>query len=200
MKGFIPRAAALLCGGVVLGSSGCHWYSDLVDPCYPQRYSYMARQEVYAALAPQVQNGHVLDQTVWNYHFEPGSDRLTAGGLDHLAYLARRRPHPDPTIYLQTAQDVPYDPLNPEQLVTTRTELDAKRKQAILSFLMAQTAGRPTEFNVVAHDPADTGMSAVGANTAVQQMLNTRFRGGLPVGGAGAGGGGGVGGGGGSGR
>ena len=74
-------------------------YRDLVDPCYPERYNYQARQEVVASYTPQVQNGHVLDQTVWNYDFEAGTDRLTGGGLEHLAYLARRRPQPDPVVY-----------------------------------------------------------------------------------------------------
>ena len=189
MKDLIRPAAMILWGVVVLGSSGCHWYSDLVDPCHPERYTYMARKEVHAAFAPQVQNGHVLDQTVWNYHFEAGTDRLTAGGLDHLAYLARRRPQPDPTLYLQTAQDVAYDPANPEQLITQRNDLDGKRKQTVLAFLTAQTAGRPIEFNVIAHDPADVSISAIAANSAVQQMLNTRFRGGLTSGGSSASGG-----------
>ena len=70
--------------------------------------------------APQVNNGQVLDQTIWNYHFEPGTDRLTAGGLEHLAYIARRRPHPDTAVYLQTAQDVAYDPASPDKLAETR--------------------------------------------------------------------------------
>src|SRR3954447_10228040 len=113
MKGVIPKtvAAALLvlaalsgtgctttCGadGMTCGGPGCgkgcrgpgtdqDW--DLYDCCYPQRYWYQARQEVRAALAPQVQNGHVLDQTVWNWDFEPGTGKLTDGGLAHLAYL-----------------------------------------------------------------------------------------------------------------
>ena len=55
----------------------------------------------------QVHNGHVLDQTVWNSHFEPGTDHLTAGGLAHLDYLARRRPAPDTTVFLEVAKDVP---------------------------------------------------------------------------------------------
>src|SRR5438270_5114030 len=99
----------------------------------------MARKEVSAAIARQVMNGHVLDQTVWNYHFEPGSANLTAGGLDHLAYLARRRPQADCTVYLQTAEDVPYDAAAPENLVRVRSDLDVRRKQAVLAILTAQT-------------------------------------------------------------
>src|SRR6516165_440055 len=87
MKGFIATA---LCGaGLLTGTFGCTWwgiesYSDLVDPCYPARYDYAARQEVISAVAPQMSNGHVLDQTIWNSHFEPGTDKITSGGLAKL--------------------------------------------------------------------------------------------------------------------
>src|SRR5262245_10840716 len=122
MNGFIRKAAVL--AGLVAGSAGCYEYRDWVDPCYPMRYNAMARQEVNAGMAPQVQNGHVLDQTVWNYFFEPGTDRLTPLGLDRLAYIARRRPCPDPNLYLQTAQDLVYDPTSPERTAEARQALD----------------------------------------------------------------------------
>src|SRR3954452_2960134 len=149
MNGFLRRAAVLLGGaGLATGTAGCYEYRDLVDPCYPERYEYVSRNELHEVMAPQVQNGHVLDQTVWNYHFEAGSDKLTAGGLDHLAYLARRRPHPDCMVYLQTAQDVVYDPAAPEKLPEVRQELDAKRIAAVQRFLNAQAAGRGVAFQV----------------------------------------------------
>src|SRR5437867_1886311 len=99
MKGFITRTVTVLCAGSGLALAGGCWYRDIVDPCYPQRYEFVARQEVGAAFAPQVFNGHVLDQTIWNYQFEGGTDKLTPGGMEHLAYLARRRPFPDGVIY-----------------------------------------------------------------------------------------------------
>src|SRR5262249_55662804 len=115
MKGFITQtmAVALVTGGLAL-SSGCDAYRNIVDPCYPQRYEFQSRREVVSAIAPQVLNGHVLDQTVWNYQFESGTDKLTPGGMEHLAYLARRRPAPDPNIYLQTAEDITYDQAAPD--------------------------------------------------------------------------------------
>jgi len=193
MKGFIAKSFMALCGaGALAGIGGCDVYRNIVDPCYPERYDYAARQEVIAATAPQIANGHVLDQTVWNYHFEydavnhVGTDKLTPGGLDHLAYLARRRPSPDPVVYLQTAQDVPYDPADPDGLADKRARLDARRIQAIQNFLTAQTAGRHAGFQVVVHDPAEPGFSAVAGNLAVQSMYSGS-RGNLPSsGGAGA--------------
>jgi hypothetical protein len=183
MKGFLTKTLAALCvGGGLAAAGGCYTYPDLVDPCYPDRYNFAARQEVAASFAPQMANGHVLDQTVWNYHFEEGTDRLTPGGLEHLAYLARRRPSPDPHLFLQTAQDLHYDPDAPDQFVKARVDLDQKRKIAVEKYLATQTAGRPVVFEVSIHDPADVSASAIGLNIAVQQMY-TGFRGILPVGG-----------------
>ena len=144
----------------------------------------------------QVANGHILDQTMWNYHFEPGSDILTQGGLIHLAYLARRRPHADPVVFLQTAHDIPYDPVRPSNLPSQRGELDAKRAAAIKNYLVAETAGgRPTAFEVVVHNPPpDIGLAAVPVGNSLRQLYFTP-RAVLPgsqgvntVGGAGAGG------------
>src|SRR5947209_1427699 len=129
MKGFIAKSLVAFCGsGLLAVVGGCNVYRNIVDPCYPERYDYAARQEVTAAMAPQVFNGHVLDQTVWNYHFEydalkhEGTDKLTPGGLEHLAYLARRRPTADPVVYLQTAQDIVYDPADPDGLADKRVK------------------------------------------------------------------------------
>jgi hypothetical protein len=183
MKGFITRASGLLACAAAAAGSGCY-YRDVVDPCWPERYNYVARQEVNAAFAPQVQNGHVLDQTVWNYHFLPGTDLMTAGGLEHVAYLARRRPCPDSVVYVQTAQDVLYDAANPERLQKVRQDLDARRVAAVQKFLVAQTAGRPVEFQVLVHDPAETGISGAYGNAAQKAMVG-RARGGLLTGGGG---------------
>src|SRR5437588_11828440 len=109
MKGLIARALAVAClAGVAAG--GCEPYRNLVDPCHQERYSYTARREVMDAFAPQVQNGHILDQTVFNYCFEKGSDKLNPMGLDKLHQLTQRRPQPDPTIFLATANDFEYRP------------------------------------------------------------------------------------------
>jgi len=169
MNGFITKGVAALCvtGGLAWGT-GCECYRNLVDPCYPERYEYAARQEVCQAFVPQVNNGHVLEQTVWNYQFEPGTDKLTPGGLDHLAYLARRRPCPDPTIFLQTAEDIVYDPATPDKFAEARASLDARRIQALQKYLTAQTADRAVPFEIVVHDPGEVGISALPVANAIQ--------------------------------
>jgi hypothetical protein len=201
MKGLINKAVAALCCATAVGGIGCYEYRDFVDPCYPARYNYMAREEVNVGMAPQVQNGHVLDQTIWNYYFEPNSDKLTPGGLERLAYLARRRPCPDTVLYLQTAQDVVFDQTIPEKMVETRQTLDGRRIAAVQGYLTAQTAGRPVQFQIYVHDPAEVDLSSVPNNYSITQMY-FRFRGGLLTGGGGSnvqGGGGAAGGGGGGG-
>jgi hypothetical protein len=179
MNGFIKAKGLLasLCGLTLAALSGCYGYHDLVDPCYPVRYEASSHRILIENLAPQVNNGHVLDQTIWNFDFDAGTDRLNAAGLEKLSYLARRRPAPDCTVYLQTAEDVVYDPANPNKMVETRLDLDNKRREAVEKFLTAETTGRGLTFNVVVHDPADPGFSADAMGRAATAM-HGRFTGG----------------------
>src|SRR5262245_50118696 len=103
MKGLIIKAVLGGFGLAALAATGCVGTEKCVDPCWPERYNYMARQEVYAASAPQIRNGHVLDQTVWNWHFKPGTDELHPAGMEKLDYIIRRRPQADCHVYVQTA-------------------------------------------------------------------------------------------------
>src|SRR3989442_11730611 len=179
MNGFITKSLAAWCAAASLG--GCCAYERLVDPCWPERYAAQARYSVIDTVNAQAYNGHVLDQTVWNYHFETDpktgapTDRLNPGGLQHLTYLSRRRPSPDPKVYLQTAQDMGYNPASPpEKLVEVRADLDNKRQAAVHKFLTTQTAGRHLgyDFVIIVHDPADVGIAAtpVGGNQRPRQV------------------------------
>lgn len=206
MNGFInyKKLAVCLMGGLTVLAAGCSCYRNVVDPCYPERYEAEARHNIYDWLRPQVMNGHILDQTVWNYHFEKGTATLTPGGVEFLAYVVRRRPMADPIVYLQTAMDVPLDSNNPEKFVVERTNLDMKRVEAVRRSLAALNGARPQMFEVVVHDPHEVGQSSGFAGRVVQQR-DASAMGSLPSGGAsggaaspGVGSGGGGGGGGGS--
>src|SRR5579875_2632816 len=186
MKGFIKTVTIILYSVVLSACVGC-LPDKCVDPCYPMRYGYMARQSVNAAMAPQVQNGHVLDQTIWNYYFEPGTAKLTAGGRERLAYLARRRPYPDTLLYLQTAQDVVFDPNAPEKTAEARQTLDGQRIAAVQAYLAAQTAGRPTSFQIVIHDPAEPSLASAAANNMISQNYYRFMGGNFMMGGMGMG-------------
>jgi hypothetical protein len=189
MNGLIQRSLTVLCLAGIAALGGCCdkdcRLCNYYDNCWLERYSYQANQSEMQAWSAQVHNGHVLEQTIFAYHFEPGTDKLTQGGMDHLAYLARRRPLPDPCIYLQTAQDVYYDAAAPEQYTSARAELDGKRVAAIQRFLNAETAGRSLVFEVAIHDPPTPGLPSEPIGKAVWQNYLS-FKGAMvPSGGAG---------------
>jgi hypothetical protein len=152
-------AGVVLAGGAAL-AAGCHGDGEYHhgDPCWPDRYANESRAAVVANFQPQVENGQVLDQTVWNSHFEFGTDKLNGTGMDKLDQIARRRPHPDPRVFLQTARDIAYDPAKPEEYASKRQELDAKRVAALQKYLGATLTGRPTTFDIQIHDPAVPGI------------------------------------------
>jgi len=188
MKGFIGG----LCGLTLAGLTGCYGYHDLVDPCYPVRYEAMSRTELNDTIVPQVENGHVLDQTIWNFYFEVGKDTLTPAGLEKLRDLARVRPVPDTLVWLQTAEDIAFDPAAPNKMVETRTDLDTKRRDTILKFLNAETSGRNLTFQVQVHNPAEAGFSANALGRAAASMQSRFASGGggggaAPAGGSGGG-------------
>ena len=117
MNGFIRRASLCTCfGASLVALLGCvPAYRELVDPCWPERYNYQARNSVRAAFDAQAANGHALDQTIWPEYFD-GRNRLTERGEERLRYLALRRPAPDPKVYLQKSGD---------------NTVDAARKEAV---------------------------------------------------------------------
>ena len=173
------RAALLglfLAGGSVAttGCGGGEHYRNLVDICEFDRHNAQARQEAIMGFNPQVQNGQILDQTIWNYDFDPGTDKLNPTGQDKLLQIVRHRPAPDFRIFLATTRDLGYDQAHPEQFAEESRELDAKRVVAIQKYLGAMTAGRPMTFQVDVHDPnpeiglyAEQGLRAFRSQNAV---------------------------------
>ena len=168
------------------GSVGCvsgdrpgiqNRYDTKVDPCWPERYSFQAREAVIAPFATHVMNGKIIDQTIFNGDFEPGTEKLNDGGLAKLDTIARRRPV-DGQISLQTARDINYDSAKPDEYIRTRSDRDAKRIQAIQTYLNASTSGRNLTFDVAVIDPANQTMPVAGPSTAVRGY-NSFFQGGL---------------------
>ena len=145
--------------------TGCFGYRDVVDPYYPKRYNVDARNSVRTALAPQVSNGNVLDQTVWDFHFESGKPELNAMGKDHLKRLARRRPVAQEVIFLQVAQ-------NPDENVNNK-ELNKARSENIKTYItkISQDKVHP-EFQVVLHDPAEVSGSGIEAARIINGKIS----------------------------
>ncbi len=168
-------AAAILTSG--LGSIGCvgtgggargeghgpigdHW-RNAADPCYPERYNHAARQAVIAPFAQQVHNGHALNQTVWNYYFEAGTDKLTSAGMEKLDSIARTRPSPDPKLYIQASRDLSLTADNAGKIADLRTDLDVKRAVAIQKYMGTQPAiGGAVAYEVYVHDAPTPGINA----------------------------------------
>ncbi len=152
----ITNKAILCLVPLSLTITGCFGYRDVVDPYYPKRYNVDARNSVRASLAPQVSNGNVLDQTVWDFHFETGKPELNAMGKDHLKRLARRRPAAQEVIFLQVAQ-------NPDENANNK-ELNKARSENIKTYMtkISEDKVHP-DFQVVLHDPAEVSGSGIEA-------------------------------------
>jgi hypothetical protein len=165
MKGFIPRTVLGL-GLSLVTLAGCAGYREIVDPCWPARYDAMARQSVNDVCNAQASNGHILDQTLWNYHFEhkpsgEATDQLNAAGIERLKLISRRRPAPDTHIFLATAQDIPdLARMAPEKAFAERKGLNERRLAAIHRYLAIQ-AGTAVAYNIEIHDPAEVGIAAM---------------------------------------
>lgn len=198
---------------VAAAASGCRHtagerYANLVDPAWPERYSYVAKLNTLQPFQAQAANGQVLSQTVWNYHFEAGTDTLTRAGQQSLDRIVLQRPTVDGRVFLQTARDIGYDAENPAKYADTRRDLDERRIKAVHNYLAAQTAARPTNFEVQVIDSSDPAISARYSEAALQSLRGQYMGmnpfafmggGGGAMGGAGGGGAGGGGAGGGAG-
>lgn len=200
----VMRAAAiavLAAGGA--GSIGCTHtggsdgaaggggvYRSFVDPCWPERYTMTARSEVLAPFAQQVNNGHTLHQTIWNWYFEAGTDKLNTAGRAKLDSIAQTRPSPDTRLYLQAARDLAMTPENADKVAAERESLTQKRAAAIQKYMGQQPAigGNATAYEIFVHDTPTLGMPASFTATSVRQQ-QSGYRGNLPGGIGGAGGG-----------
>lgn len=183
MNRFVRAASAAAVLG--FGALGCHSsggktcgdrYRDYVDPSWPERYNSVARQEVVAPFATQVNNGHVLNQTIYNWYFEPGTDKLNDAGIQKLDSLARTRPGLDPRVYLQTARDLPATPDTIARLSADRTELDARRAAMVQKYMASQPGAPAVEVSI--HDPVVPSIEAPFGGAAYRGMVNG-YRGGL---------------------
>ena len=104
--------------------------------------------------------------------FDKGTDRLNQMGIEKLRQLARRRPMPDPNLFLATANDVDFDSDKPDRLVQARRELDSRRVAAIQRYLTAYMDGRPMTFEVMVHDPFEVLMrTQLGGGTLINNAL-----------------------------
>jgi hypothetical protein len=189
MNGFIKKAVAGSClsAGLISFLVGCDHYRELVDPCYPERYNSLAHHSVADMLNVQSDKGHMLEQTVWNWHFEPDpktggpSDRLNGAGMAVLQRISRTLPCPDFQLYLQNAQDLLYvEGVDPAKLVKARNDLNERRAQAIQHFMAVQcTLHGGGAYHVAVHDFAPTSLPVQWTNEAEWNIF-TKVKSGMP--------------------
>jgi hypothetical protein len=180
MRRIIQAASAAAILTTVLGSVGCaHQKDRTLEDCYrnywdeswPDRYDYAARQSVLAPFSQQAFNGHFLEQTLWNWYFDPGTDHLTAGGIQKLDTIARMTPMPDPKIFIQTARDIPASMETPERSAAQRDDLNARRAAAVKRYMSTQPGLIPVAYEVYITDAPVPGIfSAFAAKAFVGQI------------------------------
>jgi hypothetical protein len=148
------------------------------DPPMDQ-YTRAARQVMSAMFVDQAGNGRVFDQTLWNYHFEEGSDELHPSGQAVLDRLVQQWPANPVDIYVQVAHDLPYHPRAPGLYPTEREALTARRVQAVVNYLAATRPDVPYAIHL--HDLPPRAISGVEAVIAVRGMQQQVPQGFLPI-------------------
>lgn len=147
MKRYVRAAAAAIVMAGGLGSVGCVHrtgstgdgaHGNWIDPSWPDRYNYAARQAVIAPFAQQVANGHFINQVVWNWYFEPGTDTLNGAGMEKLDSIARSTPNPDTKLFIQTSRDLGVTPDNMAKVGALRDDLTARRAAAVQRYMATQ--------------------------------------------------------------
>jgi hypothetical protein len=125
---------------------------------------------VIAPFAQQVANGHFQNQVLWNWYFEPGTDKLNGAGTEKLDSIARTTPSPDTKLFLQAARDLGATPENTDKIVALRDELTARRAAAIHRY-MATQPGPTVLYDVSVVDMPTPGLYAPFATRAFNGQL-----------------------------
>lgn len=152
-------------GGCQAGGATGGRIHNCYDVAWPERYNFAARQAVLAPFAQQAANGHFAEQTVWNWYFEPGSDKLNSAGMEKLDTLARSTPAPDPKLFLQAARDVGVTADNMDKVGAMRDDLTAKRAAAVMRY-MATQPGTPVAYSIDVYDAPTPGIYSVFSGNA----------------------------------
>jgi hypothetical protein len=193
MNRYVRAATAALLMTSGLASLGCasrtgvtmgDRYRNAVDTTWPENYSFAARQAVIAPFAQQVANGHFIEQTIWNWYFEPGTEKLNGAGMEKLDSLAHSTPAPDPKIYIQAARDILVTAENADKVGTLRDDLTARRAVAVQRYLATQP-GATVAYELAVTDAPTPGINASFAASAYRGQAQG-YKGGIGGGGASA--------------
>jgi hypothetical protein len=181
-------AALVIAGG--LGSVGCAGRAgstgdgargNCIDPSWPDRYNYAARQAVIAPFAQQVANGHFINQVMWNWYFDAGTDKLNGAGMEKLDSIARTTPNPDTKLFIQAARDIGVTADNAAKIGAMRDDITAKRAAAIHRY-MATQPGPTVIYDISVVDMPTAGIAAPFATGSYRGQL-AGYRGAISGGG-----------------
>ncbi|MCA9267845.1 MAG: hypothetical protein KDA41_05215 [Planctomycetales bacterium] len=149
------------------------------DFCCPRGYSRMAHSNVVSAFEAQANKGRILNYTVWNHHFEEGTAELRPSGVALLNRLARRQQASGSMdVFLQTANDIRFDPAEPAAFAGERAKLDAQRAKALGDYV-AIVLRRDTS-GIFVYDPDPVGMTADEASAVYKSNVAGGVYGVLP--------------------
>ena len=163
--------------------SGQGAHGKFYDISWPDRYNYAARQAVVAPFAQQAANGHFLHQSLWNFYFEPGNEKLTAGGMDKLDSLARSTPSGPAGLYPDGSRPRGHG-RQPDKVAGLRSDLNAKRAASIKRYMTTQF-GTAIDYEVYVHDAPVPSIYGVFAGSSFRGQAQG-YVGGLGGGGGGA--------------
>ena len=115
-------------------------------------------------------NGHFQYQVLWNWYFDPGTDKLNGAGMEKLDSIARTTPGPDPKLYVQAARDVAVTTENAPKVAVLRDDLTARRAAAIQRY-MATQPGTPVAYEIAMVDMPTAGIYAPFATNSFRGKL-----------------------------
>lgn len=175
------RLASCLSVGTVCGVAclaGCATTGDCHPVYSPDEYTEAARYSLNHAFELQANNGQVLDQTIWNYHFYEDSEELRPAGRAFLDRMANYYPLRCSGLFLQSAHDITLKPYNVESYFVRRQELNALRVKSVTEYLQLAAPGNSLALQI--HDKPPVGLPSDESGRAYIFMARKAPQGLLP--------------------
>lgn len=153
--------------------------ADHHPPKYaPDDYTQAAQHSMHQAFRLQANNGQVLDQTIWNYHFYDDSEELRPAGRAFLDRIAYHYPMRCSGLFLQSAHDITFKSDTAASYFARRQELDALRAKSVAEYLQHVAPGNTLALQI--HDKPPVGLPSDESGRAYIFMARKAPQGFLP--------------------
>ena len=110
---------------------------------WPYPYVCQDRSLVTGLWNDQVANGWIEETTLFEYHFDPDTDRLTRPGRNHLQWIMEIVPESRRIVFVRASVDAVRDQVRQENVRTAATELVGAAGIPAIVLRTAQPPGRP---------------------------------------------------------